>query len=77
MRKESRPDAIFARRILLAEIEAALDELPAAQRETFLAHEIDGRNFSDIARETDLGINALLSPSSHHASGTNVEYRRD
>src|SRR5215831_6343726 len=38
------PDALFARRVLISEIEAALDELPASQREVFLAHEIEGRS---------------------------------
>jgi RNA polymerase sigma factor (sigma-70 family) len=55
------PDALYARSILLAEIEAALDELPASQREVFLAHEIDGRSFADISRETGVGVNTLLS----------------
>jgi len=55
------PDALFARRVLLAEIEAALAELPASQREVFLAHEIDGRSFAEISAETGAGINTLLS----------------
>ena len=55
------PDALYARSVLLAEIEAALDELPASQREVFLAHEIDGRSFADIAAETGVSVNTLLS----------------
>jgi RNA polymerase sigma factor (sigma-70 family) len=55
------PDAIYARGVLLAEIEAALDELPPSQREVFLAHEIDGRSFAEISRETGVAINTLLS----------------
>ncbi len=55
------PDALYARGILLAEIEAALGELPPSQREVFLAHEIDGRSFADISRETGVGVNTLLS----------------
>jgi RNA polymerase sigma factor (sigma-70 family) len=55
------PDALFARGVLLAEIEAALGELPASQREVFLAHEIDGRSFADISAETGVSVNTLLS----------------
>ncbi len=55
------PDALYARGILLAEIEAALGELPASQREVFLAHEIDGRSFAEISAETGVSVNTLLS----------------
>jgi len=55
------PDALYARGILLAEIETAMDELPASQREVFLAHEIEGRSFADISAETGVSVNTLLS----------------
>lgn len=55
------PDALYARSVLLAEIEAALGELPSSQREVFLAHEIDGRSFAEISAETGVGVNTLLS----------------
>ena len=55
------PDALFARGVLLAEIEMALGELPASQREVFLAHEIDGRSFAEISAETGVSVNTLLS----------------
>jgi RNA polymerase sigma factor (sigma-70 family) len=55
------PDALYARGVLLAEIEAALGELPVSQREVFLAHEIDGRSFADISGETGVSVNTLLS----------------
>jgi RNA polymerase sigma factor (sigma-70 family) len=58
---EAGPDALYARGVLLAEIEAALGELPASQREVFLAHEIDGRSFADISAETGVSVNTLLS----------------
>ena len=58
---EAGPDALYARRVLLDEIEAALGELPPSQREVFLAHEIDGRSFAEISRETGVGVNTLLS----------------
>ena len=55
------PDALYVRGVLLAEIEAALEELPANQREVFLAHEIDERSFAEISAETGVGVNTLLS----------------
>lgn len=58
---EAGPDAVYARSILMAEIEAALDELPASQREVFLAHEIEGRSFAEISRESGVSVNTLLS----------------
>ena len=55
------PDMFFARGVLLAEIEAALGELPFSQREVFLAHEIDGRSFAEISEQTGVGVKTLLS----------------
>lgn len=55
------PDALYARRIMLEEIEEALEELPAEQREIFVAHEVMGTSFSDYAQETGISINTLLS----------------
>ena len=55
------PEASYARSILLDELDAALDELPEEQREVFVAHEIDGLSFKEIAAETGVGISALLS----------------
>jgi RNA polymerase sigma factor (sigma-70 family) len=55
------PEAIYARKALLAELEVALDELPAEQREVFLAHEVEGRSFKELSRESGLSVNTLLS----------------
>jgi RNA polymerase sigma factor (sigma-70 family) len=55
------PDALFARSVLLEELEAALQELPAEQRDVFVAHEMDGRSFKELADESGLSINTLLS----------------
>ena len=59
--RDAGPDALYARRVLLDEIEAALGELPPNQRQVFLAHEIDGRSFAEIAEETGVGVKTLLS----------------
>jgi RNA polymerase sigma factor (sigma-70 family) len=53
--------AAYARRVLLEEIEQALDELPADQREVFIAHEIEGYSFKEIAARTGESMNTLLS----------------
>jgi RNA polymerase sigma factor (sigma-70 family) len=55
------PDALFARNLLIDELESALDELPEEQREVFVAHEFEGRSFKEIAAETGVSVNTLLS----------------
>ncbi|HKQ03974.1 MAG TPA: sigma-70 family RNA polymerase sigma factor [Blastocatellia bacterium] len=55
------PEALYARRLLLAALEAAVEELPAEQREVFVAHELEGRSFKEVAAETGLSVNTLLS----------------
>jgi RNA polymerase sigma factor (sigma-70 family) len=55
------PEAAYARDVLLAELDAALDELPAEQREVFLAHELEGVSFKDLAVRTGASVNTLLS----------------
>jgi len=58
---DSGPEAEFARNVLLAELDEALEELPEEQREVFLAHEFEGRSFKELAAETGLSVNTLLS----------------
>jgi RNA polymerase sigma factor (sigma-70 family) len=55
------PDALYARDVLLDELELALDELPPEQRGVFIAHELEGQSFKEIAAETGIGMNTLLS----------------
>ena len=55
------PEALYARNVLLDEIAMAVDELPADQREVFVAHELEGRSFNEIAGETGVNVNTLLS----------------
>src|SRR6266566_4309082 len=55
------PEALYVRNALLDELEAALDELPDEQREVFVAHEWEGRSFKEMAEETGVGVNTLLS----------------
>ena len=58
---EAGPEAAYARSVLLEELEAALEELPEEQRAVFIAHDIDGRSFKQLASETGLSVNTLLS----------------
>jgi RNA polymerase sigma factor (sigma-70 family) len=55
------PEAAYARSVLLDELEAALGELPAEQRNAFIATEIEGRSFKELAAETGESVNTLLS----------------
>src|SRR3984957_17484523 len=58
---EAGPEAAFARSLLWEELEDALAELPEEQREVFIAHEIEGQSFKEMATETGLSVNTLLS----------------
>jgi RNA polymerase sigma factor (sigma-70 family) len=55
------PDAQYARRLLLEELDDALDELPEEQRSVFIAHELEGRSFKELADESGVSLNTLLS----------------
>jgi RNA polymerase sigma factor (sigma-70 family) len=55
------PEAQYARRLLVEELDAALGELPAEQRDVFIAHELEGKSFRELAAQTGLSINTLLS----------------
>ena len=55
------PEAAYARELLIEELERAIDELPGEQRQVFIAHEIEGRSFKELAAETGVSMNTLLS----------------
>jgi RNA polymerase sigma factor (sigma-70 family) len=55
------PEALYARNVFLDELELAVDELPEEQREVFVAHELEGRSFREMAAETGVSVNTLLS----------------
>jgi RNA polymerase sigma factor (sigma-70 family) len=55
------PEAAYARNLLLDALDEALEELPEAQREVFIAHELMGQSFKEISAETGLSVNTLLS----------------
>jgi RNA polymerase sigma factor (sigma-70 family) len=55
------PAALYARHVLLDELELAIDELTEEQREVFVAHELEGRSFKQIAADTGVSVNTLLA----------------
>ena len=59
--RDAGPEALYARSVLLDELELAIDELPEEQREVFVAHELEGRSFKEMAAETGVSVNTLLS----------------
>ena len=55
------PEADYARHRLLEKLKQALSELPKEQREIFVAHELEGRSFKELAEKTGVAVNTLLS----------------
>jgi len=55
------PEALYARNVLVDELELAVDGLPEEQREVFVAHELEGRSFKEMAAATGVSVNTLLS----------------
>jgi len=55
------PEALYVRSVLLDELELALEELPEAQREIFIAHELEGRSFKELSAVSGVNINTLLA----------------
>lgn len=55
------PEATYVRSLLLDKLQRALAELPKDQREVFIAQEFEGRSFRQIADETGVSMNTLLS----------------
>lgn len=55
------PEAIYARKVMIEALEEALEELPKSQREVFVAHEVMGRSFKELAEESGESVNTLLS----------------
>ncbi|HLY96232.1 MAG TPA: RNA polymerase sigma factor, partial [Sideroxyarcus sp.] len=55
------PEAAYARGVLLEELYVALEELPKEQREVFIAHELDGRSFKELAADSGASVNTLLA----------------
>jgi RNA polymerase sigma factor (sigma-70 family) len=59
--QEAGPEAAYARSVLLDALQAALDELPANQRDVFVGHELEGRSFKELAAGSGVSVNTLLA----------------
>jgi RNA polymerase sigma factor (sigma-70 family) len=77
------PEAVYARNVLLEELHAALDELPEEQREIFIAHELEGYSFKELAAATGSSVNTLLSRKHYavlrlreHLQGVHEEFAK-
>lgn len=55
------PAETYTRGVLLDELEEALAELSEEQRDVFIAHEIEGYSFKEIAARSGVSVNTLLS----------------
>lgn len=55
------PDATYQRQLLLEALGSAIAELPQEQRDVFVAHELEGRSFKEMAEDTGVSVNTLLS----------------
>ena len=58
---DAEPEALYFRNVVLDELERAIDELPEEQRAVFVAHELEGRSFKEIAAQTGVSLNTLLA----------------
>ncbi len=58
---EEGPESGLMRELLLEEIGAALEELRPEQREVFVAHELEGVSFKELAARSGVSINTLLT----------------
>jgi RNA polymerase sigma factor (sigma-70 family) len=54
------PEAAYARTVLIEELDAALNELPEEQRQAFVAHEIEGQSFKELAEATGVNVNTMI-----------------
>ncbi len=55
------PDSAYARKVLLEELDHALDELPPEQRDVFVANELMGYSFREISEDSGVGVSTLIS----------------
>jgi RNA polymerase sigma factor (sigma-70 family) len=55
------PEAVYTRRVLLNDLELAIQSLPEEQRQVFVGHELQGRSFKEMAAESGVSVNTLLS----------------
>ena len=61
LKSDANSETEYLRNIFWEELQLALDELPAEQREVFIEHEINGIAFKDIEAETGVSVATLIS----------------
>ena len=66
------PDDLYLRSMVWPLLSEALDELPPEQRQVFIMHELEDKSFREIATETGIPVNTLISRK-HYA----ILYLRD
>jgi RNA polymerase sigma factor (sigma-70 family) len=57
----ARPDEEWMLQWLRRQIVTAIEMLPPQQRDVFVKHEVEGKSFAEIAAETGVSVNTLLS----------------
>ena len=55
------PETAYLRNLFWEELQQALDELPAEQRDAFIQNEMDGISFKDISGVTGVSVATLIS----------------
>lgn len=55
------PEAAYVHHEMMNELELALAELPPDQRQVFIAHELQGKTFKELSKDSGVSINTLLS----------------
>lgn len=58
---DSTPETEYLRNLFWEELQSALDELPAEQREVFIQNEIEDIPFKKIAEQTGVSVATLIS----------------
>ncbi|RZA17138.1 MAG: RNA polymerase sigma factor [Proteobacteria bacterium] len=58
---DSRPDEEWDTSLLREQIGEAMNTLPPEQLDVFVKHELEGKSYEEISRETGVGVNTLLS----------------
>jgi len=58
---ESNPETEYLRSLFWEELQRALEELPAEQREVFIKNEMEGIPFKDMEQQTGVSVATLIS----------------
>ncbi|MEO7488254.1 MAG: sigma-70 family RNA polymerase sigma factor, partial [Ferruginibacter sp.] len=61
LQTDTNPETEYLRNIFWDELQLALNELPAEQRDVFIEHEMNGVSFKDIEAATGVSVATLIS----------------